>query len=85
VFEFTTTPQAFTYDIIFANDSTNASKFLGFFMGSYARFGTGYNQGGDTWFNDWITNSGITVNSINASDDVATMVYFFDFSLDKVA
>jgi hypothetical protein len=85
VFEFTTTPQAFTYDIIFANDSTNASKFLGFFMGSYARFGTGYNQGGDTWFNDWITNSGITVNSINASDDIATMVYFFDFSLDKVA
>jgi hypothetical protein len=85
VFEFTTTPQAFTYDITFANDSTNASKFLGFFMGSYARFGTGYNQGGDTWFNDWITNSGIAVNSIDATDDVATMLYFFDFSLVKVA
>jgi hypothetical protein len=85
VFEFTTTPQAFTYDITFANDSTNASKFLGFFMGSYARFGTGYDQGDATWFNDWITNSGIPVNTINATDDVATMVYFFDFSLVKVA
>lgn len=70
--ELTTTPQAFSYDIEFIADSVNTSKNIQFFMGSYSNFA----EFGSWW-------SGL--DPVDASDNIETMVYLFDFSLDKVA
>jgi hypothetical protein len=70
--ELTTQAQQFSYDIEYIADSTNASKNLQFFMGSLADFAT---------FGGWWEGTTAT----DASDNVETMIYFFDFSLVKVA
>lgn len=70
--ELTTQAQQFSYDIEFIANSTNASKNLQFFMGSLADFAT---------FGGWWEGTTAT----DASDNVETMIYFFDFSLVKVA
>ena len=70
--ELTTQAQQFSYDIEYIANSTNASKNLQFFMGSLANFET---------FGAWWEGTTAT----DASDNVETMIYFFDFSLVKVA
>ena len=68
----TTIPQAFSYDIAFIANSLNTSKNLQFFMGSfsnYASFSTGW----------------AGLDPVGAEDNIETMVYLFDFSLDKIA
>ncbi len=70
--ELTTEAQQFSYDIEYIANSTNASKNLQFFMGSLADFAT---------FGAWWEGTTET----DASDNVETMIYFFDFSLVKVA
>jgi hypothetical protein len=70
--ELTTTPQAFSYDIEFIADSVNSSKNIQFFMGSFSNFET---------FNEWWPG----LDPVGVEDNIETMVYLFDFSLDKVA
>ncbi len=70
--ELTTTPQAFSYDIEFIADSVNTSKNMQFFMGSFSNFA----EFGSWW-------SGL--DPVGVEDNIETMVYLFDFSLDKVA
>jgi len=70
--ELTTTPQAFGYDIEFIADSVNNSKNIQFFMGSFNDFAT---------FGSWWPG----LDPVSAADNIETMVYLFDFSLDKVA
>ncbi len=75
-FELDTTAQRFSHDVTFlaASSGTN-TKNLQFFMGSYRTFGTGLDGLG------W----GIPEDSINASDNIETTIYLFDFSFVKVA
>ncbi len=70
--ELTTTPQAFSYEIEFIADSVNTSKNMQFFMGSFSNFA----EFGSWW-------SGL--DPVGVEDNIETMVYLFDFSLDKVA
>jgi hypothetical protein len=78
IFELTTTPQVFTFEVTFANDATNASKNLQFFMGSFSRF-VSYG-GADPDFVGW----GLQAGALNSTDNVLTSVYFFDFSFDLI-
>ena len=71
--QLTTTPQAFTYDITFTADATNAGYFLGFFMGSYKNYAD---------FKGWWPN--IENTTLSVTDNVVTTVYLFDFMLTKV-
>jgi len=71
--QLTTTPQAFTYDITFVANATNASYFLAFFMGSYKNYAD---------FKDWWPN--IENTSLSVTDNVLTTIYLFDFMLTKV-
>jgi hypothetical protein len=68
--ELTTSPQAFGYDMDFVGNSTNGSRNLQFFMGSYKNYST----------LNW---DGLT--PVGVEDNILTMVYIFDLSLVKVA
>ena len=70
--ELSTTPQAFSYDIEFIADSVNTSKNIQFFMGSFSNYATF----GGGWAG---------LDPVDASDNIETIVYLFDFSLNKVA
>lgn len=71
--QLTTTAQAFTYDITFEQNATNASYFLAFFMGSYKNYAD---------FKNWWPN--IANTALSSADNVVTTVYLFDFTLTKV-
>ena len=71
--QLTSTAQAFTYDMTFAADATNASHFLAFFIGSYKNYAD---------FNGWWPN--IANTTLSETDNVITTVYLFDFMLTKV-
>jgi hypothetical protein len=71
--QLTTTAQAFTYDITFEQNATNASYFLAFFMGSYKNYAD---------FKDWWPN--IANTTLSSANNVVTTVYLFDFTLTKV-
>ena len=68
--ELSTSPQAFSYDMDFVSNSTNGTRNLQFFMGSYKNYAT------LNW--DGLTPVGI-------EDNILTKVYIFDLSLVKVA